>query len=113
MSTFPLRIRVEADDLQSPVNQAIFRIRASVCHLFRDYLDRQHFTEIQTAKLQGSATEGGASVFKVEYFGRPAFLAQSPQLAKQMAVIADMGRVYEVGSSEWESSRDMGFANLL
>lgn len=88
---------------QSPVNQAIFRIRASICHLFRDYLDGQHFTEIQTAKLQGSATEGGASVFRVEYFGRPAFLAQSPQLAKQMAVIADFGRVYEIGSSEFRA----------
>ncbi|KAJ9111491.1 hypothetical protein QFC22_006518 [Naganishia vaughanmartiniae] len=85
-------------DLRSPVNQAIFRIRASVCHLFRDYLEQHRFTEIQTAKLQGSATEGGASVFRVEYFGRPAYLAQSPQLAKQMAVIADMGRVYEIGS---------------
>jgi aspartyl/asparaginyl-tRNA synthetase len=76
-----------------------------VCHLFRDYLDQHHFTEIQTAKLQGTATEGGASVFKVEYFGRPAYLAQSPQLAKQMAVIADMGRVYEIGSSEFCESK--------
>jgi aspartyl-tRNA synthetase len=54
--------------------------------------------EIQTPKLQPAATESGAEVFKVNYFGRRAFLAQSPQLAKQMTVSADFGRVYEVGS---------------
>lgn len=47
-------------------------------------------------------------MFKVEYFGRPAFLAQSPQLAKQMAVIADMGRVYEIGSSKYGSTGGTG-----
>jgi aspartyl/asparaginyl-tRNA synthetase len=71
--------------------------------------------EIQSAKLQPSATESGAAVFKVDYFRRPAYLAQvwvlfqylpspkhsqfpqSPQLAKQMCIAGDMGRVYELG----------------
>jgi aspartyl-tRNA synthetase len=84
-------------DLRTPTSQAIFRIRAGVCHLFRDYLELNGFIEIHTPKIQAGATEGGASVFKLEYFGRPAFLAQSPQLAKQMCIAADFGRVYEIG----------------
>lgn len=64
---------------------------------FRTYLDDLNFLEINSSKLQGGATESGASVFQVNYFGRPAFLAQSPQLAKQMCIAADMDRVYEIG----------------
>lgn len=55
------------------------------------------FLEIHSPKLQGAATESGASVFKVSYFKGSAFLAQSPQLAKQMAIAADFERVYEIG----------------
>lgn len=84
-------------DLRHPSNQALFRIRAMVTRKFRDVLDRGGFMEIQTPKLQPAATESGAEVFKVNYFGRRAFLAQSPQLAKQMTVSADFGKVYEVG----------------
>lgn len=84
-------------DLRHPSNQALFRIRAMVTRKFRDVLDKDGFIEIQTPKLQPAATESGAEVFKVNYFGRRAFLAQSPQLAKQMTVSADFGRVYEVG----------------
>lgn len=53
--------------------------------------------EIHSSKLQGSSTESGAAVFKVDYFRRPAYLAQSPQLAKQMCIAADMERVFEIG----------------
>ncbi|KAI4161881.1 MAG: hypothetical protein LQ342_004572 [Letrouitia transgressa] len=84
-------------DLRTPPSLAIFRINSGICNLFRSYLDSQGFIEIHTPKLQGAATESGASVFQVEYFGRPAFLAQSPQLAKQMSIAADFGRVYEIG----------------
>lgn len=85
-------------DLRSTTSQAIFRIQSGLCNLFRSYLDTQGFVEIHTPKLQGGATESGASVFKIDYFGRPAFLAQSPQLAKQMCISADFGRVYEIGA---------------
>lgn len=84
-------------DLRTATAQAIFRLQAAVGGIFRSALDARGFVEIHTPKLQGSATESGASVFQVNYFGRPAFLAQSPQLAKQMAIAADFGRVYEVG----------------
>ncbi|KAH8079405.1 aspartyl-tRNA synthetase, cytoplasmic [Cristinia sonorae] len=84
-------------DLRSPASQAIFRIHAAVCHLFREALIERKFIEIQSSKFQESGTESGAAVFKVDYFRRPAFLAQSPQLAKQMCIAADMERVFEIG----------------
>ncbi|RMJ27873.1 hypothetical protein PHISP_01216 [Aspergillus sp. HF37] len=85
-------------DLRTPTSQSIFRIQSALSNLFRSSLDERGFIEIHTPKLQGSATESGASVFEVNYFNRDAFLAQSPQLAKQMAIIADFGRVYEIGA---------------
>lgn len=85
-------------DLRTPTSQSIFRVQSALSNLFRSSLDEQGFMEIHSPKLQGSATESGASVFKLNYFSRDAFLAQSPQLAKQMAIIADFGRVYEIGA---------------
>ncbi|CCF32211.1 aspartyl-tRNA synthetase [Colletotrichum higginsianum] len=84
-------------DLRHPSNQALFRVRAMITRKFRETLDNSGFIEIQTPKLQPAATESGAEVFKLNYFGRRAFLAQSPQLAKQMAISADFGKVYEIG----------------
>ncbi|KAI0337629.1 aspartyl-tRNA synthetase, cytoplasmic [Trametopsis cervina] len=84
-------------DLRSPASQAIFRIHAGVCDIFRTTLTSKGFTEIQSSKFQGGGTESGAAVFKVDYFRRPAFLAQSPQLAKQMCIAADMEKVFEIG----------------
>ncbi|KAF8578496.1 aspartyl-tRNA synthetase, cytoplasmic [Ramaria rubella] len=84
-------------DLRTPTSQAIFSIHSGICKLFRQYLDDQHFTEINSSKLQDAATESGASLFRVDYFRRAVFLAQSPQLAKQMCIAADMERVYEIG----------------
>lgn len=84
-------------DLRHPANQAVFRVRSLVTRKFRATLEERGFVEINTPKLQPAATESGAAVFKVNYFGRKAFLAQSPQLAKQMSISADFGRVFEVG----------------
>ncbi|OAT08922.1 aspartyl-tRNA synthetase [Blastomyces gilchristii SLH14081] len=85
-------------DLRTDTSQSIFRIQSAVSNLFRSSLDAQGFIEIHTPKLQSSATESGASVFEVKYFTREAFLAQSPQLAKQMAIASDFERVYEIGA---------------
>src|SRR5207248_4113712 len=63
---------------------------------FRAALDGLGFTEIQTPKIVASATESGANLFSLDYFGRPAFLAQSPQFYKQ-AMVGVFERVYEVG----------------
>jgi aspartyl-tRNA synthetase len=85
-------------DTRTPANQAIFRIQSGVCGLFREFLDSRGFVEIHTPKLIGGASEGGANVFKLEYFGQPACLAQSPQFYKQMtAACGGFERVYEIG----------------
>lgn len=84
-------------DLRTTASQGIFRIQSGVCQAFRSHLHSKGFIEIHTPKLQGAASESGASVFKVDYFGRPAFLAQSPQLGKQMCIAADFPRVFEIG----------------
>lgn len=85
-------------DLRTPANQAIFRISSGVCSLFREFLLENGFVEIQTPKLLGGASEGGANVFTLDYFGQSGCLAQSPQLYKQMCTAsADFERVFEIG----------------
>ncbi|MBV7338969.1 aspartate--tRNA(Asn) ligase [Chloroflexi bacterium TSY] len=79
-----------------PQRRAIFRLASVVMAAFRDYLNRQHFTEIQSPKIVASATESGANVFELDYFGSPAYLAQSPQFYKQI-MVGVFERVYEVG----------------
>ncbi|XP_062542152.1 aspartate--tRNA ligase, cytoplasmic [Armigeres subalbatus] len=101
-----LKIRVNQDtrldnrvlDLRTPANQAIFRLEAGVCKLFRDILTDKGFTEIHTPKIISAASEGGANVFTVSYFKDSAYLAQSPQLYKQMAIAADFDKVFTVGA---------------
>jgi len=84
-------------DLRTRSNQAIFKVQSAVCMFFREYLLSQGFQEIHSPKLISAASEGnGAEVFKVGYFGEDAFLAQSPQLYKQMAINSDMDRVFEI-----------------
>ncbi len=85
-------------DLRTATNQAIFKVEAGVCQLFRDTLAKRGFVEIHTPKIISAASEGGANVFEVSYFKGSAFLAQSPQLYKQMAIASDFGKVYTVGA---------------
>ena len=79
-----------------PTRRAVFRLGASAMASFRETLTAKGFTEIQTPKLVESATEGGANVFALDYFGRPAYLAQSPQFYKQI-MVGVFERVFEVG----------------
>lgn len=84
-------------DLRTTTNNAIFRLQSAVCLLFREFLVSKNFIEIHTPKLIGAASEGGANVFKLSYFNKTnAYLAQSPQLYKQMCIAADFGRVFEI-----------------
>jgi aspartyl-tRNA synthetase len=83
-------------DLRTITNHAIFRMQAGIGRLFRNFLDARGFTEIHTPKLIGAASEGGANVFRVTYFKESAFLAQSPQLYKQMMICSDFDKVYEI-----------------
>lgn len=84
-------------DLRTPTNQAIFRLQAGVCHQFREALKNKGFTEIMCPKLISAASEGGANVFGMKYFEKEAFLAQSPQLYKQMAIASDFDKVFTIG----------------
>jgi nondiscriminating aspartyl-tRNA synthetase len=82
--------------LRHPRRRATFQVAAGSVFGFRSALEENGFTEIQTPKIVGTATESGATVFRVDYFGRPAFLAQSPQFYKQV-MVGVFERVFEVG----------------
>jgi nondiscriminating aspartyl-tRNA synthetase len=82
--------------LRHPAVRAGWEIAAAALHGFRSTLDALDFTEIQTPKIVGTATESGANVFALDYFGGPAYLAQSPQFYKQ-TMVGVFERVYEVG----------------
>ncbi|GHU01895.1 aspartate--tRNA(Asp/Asn) ligase [Spirochaetia bacterium] len=83
--------------LRNPKIRAIFKIQATIIEAFSACLRAKDFTEIKTSKIVGSGTEGGTSLFEVDYFERKVYLAQSPQLYKQIMVAAGLERVFEVG----------------
>lgn len=85
-------------DLRTPANQAIYRLEAGVCEFFRQALRSRDFVEIHTPKMISAASEGGANVFEVQYCETKAYLAQSPQLYKQMAIVGDFDKVFTIGS---------------
>lgn len=84
--------------LRNLQEQAIFKTKSAVCQSIRDYLSGLDFTEIHTPKLLAEATEGGAEVFQLDYFGKTATLAQSAQFYKQM-MVGVFERVFEIGST--------------
>ncbi len=83
-------------DLRNQKNQLVFRFQSELVNAMREYLLQHDFTEIHTPKLIGAASESGAEVFEVKYFDRKAYLAQSPQFYKQMAMAAGFERIFEV-----------------
>ncbi len=85
-------------DLRNEYNAYIFRIQSEFVKAMREFLYSKDFTEIHSPKLIGAASESGADVFEVKYFDRLAYLAQSPQFYKQMAMSAGFERIFEVGS---------------
>jgi nondiscriminating aspartyl-tRNA synthetase len=93
--------------LRHPRERAKFQLAAASVAGFRTALDGLGFVEINAPKLVGAATEGGANVFTVDYFGRPAYLAQSPQLYKQILVGA-FERVYATGPAFRAEPHDTG-----
>ena len=83
--------------LRTPASQAIFKLQGGVRSLFVEYMSKHGGTWFEPSYLAGASTEGGADVFEVKYFERRAYLTQSPQFYKQMAVAGDMGLVYTTG----------------
>ncbi|MCU1536917.1 MAG: aspartyl-tRNA synthetase [Humibacillus sp.] len=92
----PTRLDHAAVTLRHPRHRAGWQLAAASLRGFRESLGALEFTEVATPKLVGTATESGATVFTVDYFGRTAYLAQSPQLYKQM-LVGVFERVFEVG----------------
>ncbi len=96
-SSIDARLDARALDLRTPSVAAIFRIRNVALQAVRSALLSQEFVEVSTPKVIGNAVEGGANLFSVGYFGKKAFLAQSPQLFKEQLVIS-LERVFEIAS---------------
>jgi len=94
--TLPTLLDFAPVGLRHPRERAKFQLAAASVAGFRAALDRLGFTEITTPKIVASATESGANVFRLDYFGREAFLAQSPQFYKQ-TMVGVFERVYETG----------------
>ena len=83
-------------DLRNEKNTLIFKVQSTLVKYMREYLYNNNFTEIHTPKLIGAASESGSEVFEVKYFDRKAYLAQSPQFYKQMAMASGLERIFEV-----------------
>ena len=95
-ATLPTQLDQAALSLRHPSRAGALRIAAAATAGFRAALEQRRFVEIHTPKIVASATESGANVFALDYFGRPAYLAQSPQFYKQL-MVGVFERVYEVG----------------
>ncbi len=93
---FDTRLDNRFIDLRKQKNQAIFTIRNAVIAAVHEYLRSQSFIEVHTPKIIASSSEGGTDVFKLKYFEKEAFLAQSPQLYKQSLMASGLDRVYEI-----------------
>ena len=83
-------------DIRKADRGAVFRARSDISLLIRQKLDELKFVEVSTPKIVSEGAEGGSTLFKVDYFGRKAYLAQSPQLYKQMLMASGLNRVYEI-----------------
>ncbi|QTE74958.1 aspartate--tRNA(Asn) ligase [Clostridiales bacterium FE2010] len=96
-SSIDQRIDYRWIDLRTEENQLMFKAQTVLVNALRQYLLKKNFIEIHTPKLIGAASESGADVFEVKYFDRKAYLAQSPQFYKQMAMAAGFERIFECG----------------
>ncbi|MBI2183550.1 MAG: aspartate--tRNA(Asn) ligase [Thaumarchaeota archaeon] len=94
-SSIDIRLDSRALDLRDPTIKAVFLIRHTALQSIRKTLLKEGFTEVNTSKLIGQATEGGAALFSFDYFGRKAYLAQSPQLYKEQLTLS-LDRVFEI-----------------
>ena len=97
-NSFPeLKMDYRWVELRSEKNKLIFKVQTLIANSMRQFLIENNFLEIHTPKLIGAASESGAEVFALDYFGTKAYLAQSPQFYKQMAMASGFERIFEVG----------------
>ena len=95
-SSIDLRFDHRVVDLKFPKQQLMLKLRSAFLKGCREYLDSKDFTEISTPKLMSAASESGSQVFKVDYFGKTAYLSQSPQFFKEAGIASGLEAVYEV-----------------
>ena len=95
MATLDTLLDYRPVTLRNAKERAIFQIQAGICRGLRKFLEDNKFTEIRSPKIVAGSAEGGANIFKLDYFGREAFLAQSPQFYKQI-MVGVFERVYEI-----------------
>lgn len=96
-SSIDQRIDYRWIDLRTDKNQLLYQVQTAMVRAMRDFLLERNFVEIHTPKLIATASESGSDVFEVKYFDRNAYLAQSPQFYKQMAMASGLERIFEVG----------------
>ena len=84
-------------DLRKPEIRAIFELKAMMVELIEECVRENGFNQVYTPKINAAGAEGGAELFKIQYFDKPAFLAQSPQLYKQILMSTGLDRVFELG----------------
>lgn len=89
------RLNYRPVTLRNEKERAVFKIQEGLCRGFREFLYAHEFTEIHTPKIVAAGAEGGANIFQLDYFGKEAYLAQSPQFYKQM-MVGVFERVFEI-----------------
>ena len=97
VSSLPKRLDYRSLDVRKPKISAIFKIQSTIINGFREYFYKKKFMEIQTPAIIGTSTEGGTDLFEVKYFDKKAYLAQSPQLYKQLMAIS-LEKVFSTGA---------------
>ena len=98
LDTVPLdtRINLRPISLRNPAERAVFKLQEGIARGFREFLLSQNFTEVRTPKIVFAGAEGGANIFKLDYFGKQVYLTQSPQFYKQ-ELVGVYERVFEIG----------------
>ncbi|MBQ2909857.1 MAG: aspartate--tRNA(Asn) ligase [Bacilli bacterium] len=96
-ATIDTRLNYRFLDLRNEKNLLLFQVQTCLVNAMREFCIKENFLEIHTPKLIGAASESGSDVFEVGYFGEKAYLAQSPQFYKQMALASGMEKVFETG----------------
>jgi aspartyl-tRNA synthetase len=91
-------------DLRRKENLAIFKIQAKLQEGMEEFLKKEEFLRVWTPSILGGISEGGAEVFKIDFFGKDAFLRQDPQLHRQLLIAAGFEKIYDLGPS-WRAER--------
>lgn len=97
-TTLDTRLNYRFLDLRREENLLMFKVQTCLINAMREFCIRNNFIEIHTPKIISAASESGSNVFELQYFDRKAYLAQSPQFYKQMALCSGFDKVFEVGS---------------